>query len=237
MAIAISLLAASTYAATPSPAEILKKVDQSRNPLDSFSIDVELTSFKGKTSETSRFRVYGKGTDRSVVEFTFPQSEKGKLLLMLRDAMWIYLPSTSRPIRISPLQRLMGQASNGEVARTGFTIDYDAKSVSEEEVEGHGAYLLELQAKDPAVAYNRVRLWVDKNSFEPLRADFYVVSGKLVKRAHYRDYGQMAGQRVLSTIEIEDLLRSGERTVMHYSNLAGRENADRMFTKEALLKW
>src|SRR3954465_15005725 len=107
-------------------ASVLARSDVFRNPIESFSVDVELTSIatSGKT-DTSRFRVYGKSSDRSVVEFTFPQTEKGKYLLMLRDAMWIYMPTASRPIRISPLQRLMGQASNGDVARTSFTVDYN----------------------------------------------------------------------------------------------------------------
>src|SRR5207302_1397216 len=131
---------------------VLARADVFRNPISSFSVDVELTSVTPDgTSNTSRFRVYGKGADRSIVEFTYPQTEKGKYLLMLRDAMWIYMPTASRPIRISPLQRLLGQASNGDVARTNFSTDYDAKSV----VEDGDAYVLELVAKDPAVAYNR----------------------------------------------------------------------------------
>ena len=204
---------------------LLSKVDAYRNALDSFVVDVDLTSTTSDGhSETSQFRVYGKGSDRSVVEFTAPQSEKGKYMLMLRDAMWIYMPSASRPIRISPLQRLMGQASNGDVARTSFSVDYTQQAVAEE----GDAYVLDLAAKDPSIAYNRVRLWVDKSTYEPRRADFCVVSGKLIKRATYRG---------TDSIEIDDLLRPGNRTVMRYSNRAAHDNPDRMFTKDALGKW
>ncbi|MEK6376041.1 MAG: outer membrane lipoprotein-sorting protein [Acidobacteriota bacterium] len=205
-------------------ANVLARTDQSRNSMSSFAVDVELTSTTPDgRHETSKFRVYGKGSDRSVVEFIAPQTEKGKVLLMLRDAMWIYMPSASRPIRISPLQRLMGQASNGDVARTNFTVDYQPGAIAEEA----GAWILELKAKDPAVAYNRVRLWVDKKSFEPRRADFYVVSGKLIKRATYDT----------DRVEIDDALRPGHRTVMRYTNRVARENPERMFTKDALGKW
>ncbi|SRR5581483_1339513 len=206
-------------------AAILARVDAARNPLPSFSVDVSLTSISGTASESSKFRVYGKGSDRSVVEFVAPASDKGKYLLMLRDAMWIYLPSASRPIRISPLQRLMGQASNGDVARTNFAIDYNAAGVT---AEGD-SWVLDLAAKDPSIAYARVRLWVDRKTSEPSRADFYVVSGKLIKRAHYSEHGLR--------IEIEDLLRPGNTTVMQYAHLAPHENPDRMFTKDALGKW
>lgn len=214
-------------------ASILARSDAYRNSLDSFSIDIELTAYDGNETETSKFRVYGKGSDRSVVEFLAPAAEKGKYLLMLRDAMWIYMPSSSRPIRISPLQRLMGQASNGDVARTSFTVDYTPVRASED----GDAWMLELHAKDPSIAYKKVQLWIDRATHEPRRADFYVASGKLLKRAHYREYAVMSGRRTVSMIEIEDLMRAGRRTRMRYSNLVAREHGDNMFTREALAKW
>ncbi len=213
--------------------QILMRSDEYRGSLESFSVDVELTSVEGARSESSKFRVYGKGSDRSVVEFLAPATEKGRFLLMLRDAMYIYLPSSSRPVRISPMQRLMGQASNGDVARTSFSVDYVAKSASED----GDAWLLELEAKDPSLSYKRIQLWLDRATNEPRRAEFYVASGKLLKRANYKKFGTMAGRRVVTEVEIEDLLRSGNRTVMRYANLTERTNPDKMFTKDALGKW
>src|SRR5205814_8794415 len=152
---------------------IRAKTARCRPPFDSVAVDDELTVYTTHDkAESSKFRVYGKGSDRSVVEFIAPSSEKGKVMLMLRDAMWIYMPSASRPIRISPLQRLMGQASNGDVARTSFTVDYVPKSVTESEWEGRKTFVLDLAAKDADIAYSRVQLWIDKASYEPLRADF-----------------------------------------------------------------
>jgi len=205
--------------------EILGRVDAARNTMNSFAVDVDLAATTNGKVETAKYRVYGKGSDRSVVEFIAPATEKGKFLLMLRDAMWIYMPTASRPIRISPLQRLMGQASNGDVARTNFAVDYNATNV---ETDGD-SWVLDLVAKDPSIAYARIRLWVDKSTSEPSRADFYVVSGKLIKRATYHDHGER--------VEIEDLLRPGNKTEMHFSNRAAHENPDKMFTKDALGKW
>ena len=212
---------------------ILARVDQYRSPLESFVMDIQLTSQRGTTSETSRFRVYGKGSDRSLVEFTAPGSEKGKQLLMLRDAMWIYLPNASRPVRISPLQRLMGQASNGDVARTSFKVDYAVSGLTQD--DSH--HILELAAKDPSVSYAKIRLWVDRATYEPRRADFYVASGKLVKRARYTGFEVMAGRRMVARVEIEDLLRKGEKTVMTYSALTARDNPEKMFSRESLGRW
>ncbi|HYC90494.1 MAG TPA: outer membrane lipoprotein-sorting protein [Thermoanaerobaculia bacterium] len=237
-AIVLSLaLAAVSPVHGADPAELLRRVDEARNPLKSFVVDVELTSYeKGRTS-VSKYRVYGKGSDRSLVEFREPATDKGKFLLMSRDAMWIYLPDTSRPIRISPLQRLSGQASNGDVARTSFTVDYEAREAAEDRVEERDAWRLDLVARDPAVAYKSVRLWIDRGTLQPIMADFSVVSGKRIKRAHYREYGTMARRSVVTLVEIEDLLRPGFRTVMRYSNLQEKDNPEKMFNKESLGKW
>src|ERR1051326_4121523 len=119
--------------AAEDPAAILARVDAYRNPLTSFSIDVDVTSIAADgTREAAKYRVLGRGSDKSIVEFVAPATDKGKFLLMLRDAMWIYMPSASRPIRISPLQRLTGQASNGDVARTNFTVDYNPTGIAED---------------------------------------------------------------------------------------------------------
>lgn len=214
-------------------AAVLAKSDAWRNPLDSFSIDVEVTSWKGSSSETSRFRVHGKGSDRSVVEFLAPASEKGKQLLMLRDAMWIYLPSASRPIRISPMQRLMGEASNGDVARSSFSADYRPLRMTAEP----GAWLIELEAKDPAMSYRKVLLRIATDTFRPIDAEFFVASGKRLKRAHFRKFDSMAGNRTVSEVEIEDLVRVGRRTTMRYSNLIARKHDDAMFARDAIGKW
>jgi outer membrane lipoprotein-sorting protein len=236
IAFCLAMIHVSTAQAQDASA-ILKQVDAFRNPLESFALDVQLTSFRNTQSETSAFRVYGQGSDKSLVEFRSPAAEQGKYLLMLRDAMWMYMPSTSRPIRISPLQRLMGEASNGDVARTNFTVDYVPELAGEEEVEGRSTYVLDLKARDPDLSYSRVKLWVAKRNYQPIKADFYVVSGKLMKRAFYRDFGMMNGSRVVTKIEIQDVVRPGHRTVMQYSDLQVKKLPEKMFNKNYLGKW
>jgi outer membrane lipoprotein-sorting protein len=218
-------------------AEILRRVDAFRNPLDSFTVDVELTSYRGEKTETSRVRVYTQNNDKSLVEFRSPASEKGKYLLMVRDAMWIYLPGTSRPIRISPMQRLMGDASNGDVARTNYSTDYVPQLVKDETSGEQDAFVLDLKARDPELSYTRIKLWVDKKAYRPLRAEFYVSSGKLMKRAVFKGFDTLGGQVAVTTIEIQDAVRPGHRTLMQYSNLQSQKHAEKMFNKDYLGKW
>lgn len=219
------------------PNRILKHVDALRNPLDDFSLDIELTSYRNSDSEVWRLRVHGQGKDRSLVEFVAPATERGKYLLMLRDGMWIYVPNTSRPIRISPLQRLMGEASNGDVARTNYSTDYEVAEVAEGEEDGRPATVLDLKAKDDNLSYTRVRLWVSRDGNAPLRADYYVTSGKLVKRLYFREFGTISGSRMVTKVEILDVVRPDRRTVMSYSRLEAKRLPEKMFQPGYLGKW
>jgi hypothetical protein len=64
-------------------------------------------------------------------------------VLMKGDDMWINLSGSRRALRITPMQRLMGEASNGDVAKLSFSRDYNATIL-----EADGDLLkLELQAK------------------------------------------------------------------------------------------
>ncbi|RPI22363.1 MAG: outer membrane lipoprotein-sorting protein [Acidobacteria bacterium] len=218
-------------------AEILRQVDIFRNPLDSFVIDVQVVSHRKDETETATFKVYGQGLDKSLVEFVSPASDKGRYLLMLRDAMWIYMPNTRKPIRISPLQRLMGEASNGDVARTNYTIDYLPEMAGEDVVDGAPAYVLELKAKDNDLSYSRVKLWVSKKNYEPIQADFFVVSGMHMKRAFFRTFGIMNGRRTVTGMEIHDIRQKGLWTELKYSGLQPKKLSEKLFNKNYLGKW
>jgi hypothetical protein len=227
-----------TVTDAPDATEMLRRADEFRNPLQNFSVDVFLTLLHKDETRSFGFRVYGNGYETSLLEFRTPASDKGKYYLMLRGDMWIYLPNTSRPIRISPLQRLAGEASNGDVARTNYSADYTAELGGEETVEGRKARVLELKGRDPDMSYARVKLWVEKPSCRPIQAEFYAMSGRLLKRAYFRDFEMpLGGRRVLSTFEIQDAIRPDHRTRMVYSNLNEKQYPEKMFNRNYMGKW
>ena len=109
---------AATPTAAPDAAAILKRADTFRNGWPSYVLHVKITNFESdKADEEKLYEVSQKGTEKTYVEFMSPR-EKGQHLLMLGDDMWVYLPDTSRPVRITPLERLSGDASNGDIALT-----------------------------------------------------------------------------------------------------------------------
>ena len=99
------------------------------------------------------------GEHRSVVEFVAPATEKGKYLLMMRDAMWIYMPSASRPIRISPLQRLWDRRRTVTWrGRTSPSITTRPPSPARTHLGARA------RGEGPSIAYARIKLWVDKKT-------------------------------------------------------------------------
>src|ERR1700686_401439 len=113
-----ALCAAAGALANVDAQALLRQSDILRNGSANYVVHIKITNFEGaKQDEEHLYAVSQKGLDKTHVEFLSPR-EKGRYLLMLGDDMWIYLPDRSRPIRITPLERLTGNTSNGDIART-----------------------------------------------------------------------------------------------------------------------
>jgi outer membrane lipoprotein-sorting protein len=236
LTLALLALAAPPVArsAAPGAQEILDASDRTRNGWSSFAVDVTITD-EGATGPraVTKYQVLIKGSERTLVKFSDP-SDKGKLLLMVEEGMWFYLPSTSRPIRVTPLQRLAGNASNGDVAQTSLAANYAATLVGEETLGGEAVWVLELTAKRKGATYQGVRYWVSKERALPLQAEYRLTSGKATKRAHFEKYEVVNGQRMLQRQVIVDLLRRDRRTVLEFRNYKAQELPDKFFNKNYL---
>lgn len=82
------------------------------------------------------------------------------------------------------------------------------------------------------MTYARVRYWVAEADKRPLKAEFYALSGRLLKTALYEDFRQMAGQLRPTRLVMEDALKKGEVSVLTYENMNVRDLPERMFTRE-----
>jgi len=148
---------------------------------------------------------------------------------MLGDDMWVYLPDTSRPVRITPLERLNGDASNGDVARTNFSVDYSAVYLRTEKIGAENCYVLDLTAKRKGSTYQRILYWLRVEDARPVRAEFYLTSGKHIKSATFDEYVTVNGRSRLLRWTLYDEIRHNSHSVLEYSNIAPRELPDKLF--------
>jgi len=198
-------------------------------------MEVSVTNLRSQQGiDTATFEVWIKGQDKTIVKFVTPRRDYGKCLLMVMNNLWLYTPTINNPIRISPHQRLLGQIAYGDIARTYFSRDYSPKLLREEKIEGQDAYLLELKAKNSEVAYNKVLYWVEKYNFSPLKAEFFTVSGRLMKTAYYQGRQNDQGKMMPQKITIRDAIKEGEYSIMEFNKIEKKEFLDSIFNKEYL---
>lgn len=220
--------------AAPSAAEILTASDAIRNPGQPFSLTVTLTAFQdGKQVDTSTLVSYSRtqaqgGQFASLVRFALPARDAGKLMLKNGNDMWLYDPTTQASVRLSPQQRLLGQASNGDLATVNLAKDYRATLVGEEDIRdgerlARKAYKLALTAVTPAVTYASVEIWIDIENMRPLKARFFAESTRLLKTVYYRRFqNQLGAERPTETVII-DGIDPQSVTLMRFSDYVARD--------------
>ena len=234
LTLATGLLAGAAAWAAPSAQQILAATDAIRNPSKSFGLTASLTEYRaGKQVDQSVLAIYSRadsasGQFRNLIRMLKPARDTNKLMLKNGNDLWFYDPATSASIRISPQQRLLGQAANGDVVTVNLARDYQAELAGEEEVQDgerktRRSYKLALKASSPDVTYHRIEMWVDSANSRPVKSRFYTESGRLLKTAYYRQYTpQLGTERPTETVIIDGLDPTWV-TVMRFSDYAWRE--------------
>lgn len=161
-----------------------------------------------------------------------PLNMKGRKILFVSDDMWVYIPSTKRPVRLTPSQRLLGQASNGDVLKIRLTTDYSPTLAGEEEFEGKNCFVLNLSAKKKSATYASVKVWIDKEDI--LKAEFFTLSKKKLKTAFYKEVKEFEGKKIISKVVIYDEILKDNWTEISILEMKTSEIPDKYFTKEYL---
>ena len=221
----------------PVAREIVEKADLVRFPAEGFQVDIDIKSSQpGQDSELRKYRVLSKGNSNTVVMVTEPASERGQIILMKGRDLWVFMPDVSQPIRIALSQRLTGQVANGDLARANFAGDYNPKLLRTESIGSDTYHVLELNAVDRGVTYQKVIYWVNQKDNWPFKAEFYSLSNRLLKTCKYENYQKMEGRQRPTRLVMEDAMRSGEQSVLEYNDMKLRDLPDKVFTKDYLKK-
>ncbi len=208
--------------------QMLQKVDRNLEP-ETYESYRQLTDIQPDGSKkVSVLYTMKKGRDKVEALFLAPASDKGRVTLRLEDNMWLYMPDVGRPIRITSLQSVTGSIfNNADILRIDYTAEYDVQAAEEQK----DAYLLSLKAKTGEVAYDKLKMSVDKQALLPTTIECYAASGLLLKTLRFRnikDFG--GGIRRPATLETDSPLYKDYKSVMQWSGLKKREFADEIFT-------
>lgn len=202
--VALFLAALALPAQAQTAQEIVAGADRIRNPGQPFRVTDTLTEYIGGTARnTDTLVVYAKvdqasGQFRDLVRYIDPPRDAGKMVLLDGTVLWFYDPASKASVRISPQQRLIGQAAIGDVLTVNLALDYTsalagAESIQDSTRKPRDCWHLDMKAANDHATYNRVELWVEKSSFYPIKAKFYSDSGRLLKLLYYANFVERLG--------------------------------------------
>jgi hypothetical protein len=222
--------------------ETLKKIDESRAFGDEFAFTMKLTSFKGAT-EVDAYELSGyvslddKKQSSSLIYFSKPSDVEGRKMLMKAGDVWMHFPKTRNIIRLTPLQLLLGQVANGDIARISFTADYTAAYDPTSETDSTLSLSLLVKEKSRGTTYGSIVLRVKKNTLQLIDGNFYSNGGKLLKQVKYKGYKKMLGKDFSSTIEISDGINPTSYTIMEYLSVVKKSIPQQYFRSEYLQRF
>ena len=208
--------------------QLLKQIDRNLNP-ESYEMYRKLINIEpdGRKKEYTLFSVK-KGDDKVVALFLAPASEKGRSTLRLGDNMWLYIPNVGKPVRITSLQSVVGGVfNNSDILQLDYAAEYDVEKIKETGNE----YLLHLKAKTKTVAYDRIKLWADKNKKLPTKIECLTEASMLIKTLYFKEVKDFGGGIVRpSVIETDSPLYKGYKSIFIFANIKQRDFKDEVFT-------
>ncbi|PIP36971.1 MAG: outer membrane lipoprotein-sorting protein [Desulfobacterales bacterium CG07_land_8_20_14_0_80_52_14] len=207
---------------------LLEQVDRNLSP-ESYESYRKLINIEpdGRKKEFVLFTAK-KGRDKIAGVFVSPASEKGRSTLRLGENMWLYIPTVGKPIRITSLQSVVGGVfNNSDILQLDYAEEYEVAKTEESGKES----LLHLKAKTKTVAYDQLRMWVDKKKVLPVKIECLTEASMLIKTIYFKDIKDFGGGIVRpATVETDSPLYKGYKSVMLFANFKKRELADEVFT-------
>jgi hypothetical protein len=229
----------------PTAKEVMDTTDRVRNPGRPFRVVLALTEYvNGKQRDRNGLILYAKQDQQSrqfnnLVRYAEPPRDAGKMVLFRGNDLWFYDPASRASIRISPQQRLIGQASEGDVLSVNLARDYTAKIVGEESLQdadrkNRDCWHMDLAAATPEAIYNRIEYWVERGTFHPIKGKFYSDSGRLLKIAYYHKYEEQIGALRPTQVILIDAVNSHLATTIDYSDYRSQDIPEAWFQRDYL---
>jgi hypothetical protein len=151
---------------------------------------------------------------RTFVRFLKPADVSGTSFLGIDDngnrTQYLYLPAAAKTRRISSRQR------NASFVGTDYSYaDLDLRDIDDAKrkrlpdaaIGGHPVYVVDTFPTHDKSAYARVRLWISKKTWLPMRMRFYNRRGTEIKRLVVKQMKKVDGRWIIAESKMMDLKR------------------------------
>ncbi|HYX90229.1 MAG TPA: outer membrane lipoprotein-sorting protein [Myxococcaceae bacterium] len=246
LALAAMLCCAPALATSSESAEEIARKSRDRGALNlrDLSAEVRLTTVRGEKTKVQVLRTTAKeirGRSHSLARFLSPPGVDGVTVLTIEgqgeepDDISIYLPKLRRVRKVATSQR--GQSfmdtdfNYADLAGTGAERK-GVKRLADAKVGDRDAFVLQSDVVGDS-PYRRVTLYVDKESYVPLRVDYADQDGRPFKHYEALKLRTFNG-RILAAESVMKNLQSGSETRMEILRIEEATLGDEAFSERAL---
>jgi outer membrane lipoprotein-sorting protein len=181
----------SSRAGDPTPLELLKRYDDVMSPRTFDGLMTMVAHRQDGTERGYKFRALKSEDDKIRTWFFEPAAAKGQEMLRVGDNMWVYMPNLKRALRLASRESFQGgDFNNGDVLRVNYVADYTCVLTPSGDDK---LYLLDLTAKTKEATYDKVKLWMSKDRQQPVKAEYYALSGKMLRSSVFEDVKSFHG--------------------------------------------
>lgn len=230
--------------AAPEANTILKKVEQNLNAKDERAlIKMKVIESNGSSKERELEIKRKSGKKHQVlVRLRAPSDVSGVAFLSVMDGsredQWLYMPSQKKARRVvsgNKSQRFLDTEFNLEDFSAATYAGFENKVVKEERAPSATVAVIESKAKNSSdSSYSKILTWVDLNSYQVQKSEYYDRDGKLLKTMVFRDYKKYGSAWRARTIEVRNM-QNQRSTVLNVAALKVNAGlSDREFTQGAL---
>lgn len=162
-----------------------------------------------------------------------PRIVLGQSILRLGDTIYYYRQKIDKLDTISSKVAFFKSTfSQEDILSTQLSNYYELSGYEKTEENGRMLLVLSLEAKSGNVAYQKIRNFIDPDTFQPVRREYYSYSGQMVKVMEIQkiEYNQ---EKKLSYLELTmyDSLRSGYYSHVFFNSFDySVDISDKLFT-------
>lgn len=227
--------------AETSEATALVEKSETQTRGKSLQATVAMTVDNGGTHRAVSFRIWSEGREKALIKVLSPAKDRGTGNLRQDLNLWQYLPNIERVVKIPPsmmLQSWMGSDfTNDDLVKTSsLARDYTHAIEKKEALGGEETVKIICTPKpDAPVTWGKVVLWLREKDAVPLKQEFYLENGELVKVMEGSEVKTFGTHTIPTKLTMKNMKKAGSQTSLVYEKVIFDDKIDaKTFTQETL---
>jgi len=213
-------LRANTQTAT----EIIQHTDEKMRG-QSIQGEMTIKTIRPNWSREMWVKMWGQGTDYSMILILSPPKEKGIVFLKRKKEVWNWMPVLERTIKLPPSMMSnswMGTDFTNDdlVKEASIVTDYAHRFLKDTTIDNTVCYQIECIPKPAAaIIWSKLILCIDKKEYLELYTEFFDEEGKKINTMKSFDIKIMDNRLIPTRIEMIPSDKPGQKTVLIYHSI------------------